>query len=155
MTRANFDDGSYRKTGHGHWAEYNKNGAGNPNLTETGRDKWSAYLDDRSDLYRINSFSRQQVRSPVPRPSPRPPPRPASDKRNINAGPIWNQRDAKTKSVRPWPPLKGAMDRPVADHGAGQNVGLRNGILEERSIGNRPLKHKQKAPLDHLQRGFF
>ena len=116
-----FDRGSFKKTGPRKWAEYNAQGRAVFNFTETGRDEWSVYLNDRSrnvqiqldlhrqwisygqngggrsDLYRISSASRQQMRSPVPRSSPRRPPRPASSKRDINAGPIWNQKDAETK----------------------------------------------------------
>tara|TARA_R110000772_G_scaffold49100_1_gene112210 strand:+ start:3119 stop:3970 length:852 start_codon:yes stop_codon:yes gene_type:complete len=108
-----FDKGSFKKTGARQWAEYNAQGRAIFRFTETGRDEWSVYLNDRfrnvqlqldlhrkwigygqngggkSDLYRITSFSQRRSASPAPRPS--------TNKRNVNAGPIWNQQDAETK----------------------------------------------------------
>ena len=121
VTRADFGGGSFRQTDNGRWTEYDSNGAASFSFEETGRDEWSVYLDDRSrnvqiqldlhrkwisygqngggksDLYRISSSSRQQASSPAPRPLPRPRPRPSNNKRDIKAGPIWNQQDAETK----------------------------------------------------------
>ena len=116
-----FDRGSFKKTGPGRWSEFDAQGRAVFNFAETGRDEWSVYLDDRSrnvqiqldlhrkwisygqngggksDLYRISSSSRQQASSPPSRPLPRPRPRPSNNKRDIKAGPIWNQQDAETK----------------------------------------------------------
>ena len=120
-----FSGGSFRKTGPGRWTEYNAQGRAMFNFTETGRDKWSVYLNDRSrhvrlqlDLYRkwvgyadnggamsalyqIQSASRRRGASPsqrpTPRPAPRPSPRPSGNTRDVNAGPIWSREDAKTK----------------------------------------------------------
>jgi len=112
-----FDRGSFKKTGPRQWTEYDAQGRAAFNFTETGRDQWSVYLDDRSrniqlqldlyrkwvgygqnggrksDLYRITSSSPRQIAAPPPRPVPRP----AGNSRNINAGPIWNQQDAQRK----------------------------------------------------------
>ena len=120
-----FSGGSFRKTGPGRWTEYNAQGRAMFNFTESGRDKWSVYLDDRSrnvrlqldlyrkwvgyadnggamsDLYQIQSASPRRDASssqrPMPRPAPRPSPRPSGNTRDVNAGPIWSREDAKTK----------------------------------------------------------
>ena len=118
-----FEHGSFKKTGPRQWTELEEQGRAVFHFTETGRDEWSVYLDDRSrnvqiqldlhrnwisygqngggksDLYRISSSSRQQASSPAPRPLPRPRPRPSNNKRDIKAGPIWNQQDAETKCL--------------------------------------------------------
>jgi len=117
-----FSGGSFKQTGPGRWTEYNDRGRATFRFIETGRDQWSVYLEDRSrnvqlqldlhrkwvgygqnggaksDLYRITSTSRQRtVFRPTPRPRPRPAPPPVSRTRDVNAGPIWNQQDARTK----------------------------------------------------------
>ncbi|WP_339688979.1 mannan-binding lectin [uncultured Parasphingorhabdus sp.] len=119
-----FAGGSFKKSGPGRWTEYNAQGRAIYNFTETGRDQWSVYLDDRSrnvqlqldlyrnwigygqnggaksDLYQIQSSSRVQAAAPQrrsPPPARRPDPRPVSNTRNIDAGPIWNQQDAQRK----------------------------------------------------------
>ncbi|WP_197460226.1 mannan-binding lectin [Sphingorhabdus sp. M41] len=113
-----FSGGSFRQTGPGRWTEYNVQGRAMFEFAETGRDQWSVYLNDssrniqlqldlhrkwvgygqnggaKSDLYQITSTSRQKTAS---RPTPRPAPPPASRTRNVNAGPIWSQQDARTK----------------------------------------------------------
>lgn len=119
-----FAGGSFKKSGPGRWTEYNAQGRAIYSFTETGRDEWSVYLDDRSrnvqlqldlhrnwvgygqnggaksDLYQIQSSSREQAartpRQPV-RPAPRGPSRPTGNSRDVNAGPIWNQQDAQKK----------------------------------------------------------
>lgn len=48
VARANFDRGSFRKTGNLRWTEYNARGRAAFTFTETGRDEWSVYLNDRS-----------------------------------------------------------------------------------------------------------
>ncbi len=116
-----FSGGSFRKTGPGRWTEYNAQGRAMFNFTETGRDKWSVYLNDRSrnvrlqldlyrkwigyadnggamsDLYQIQYASRRRGASSSHRPTPRPAPRPSGNTRDVNAGPIWSREDAKTK----------------------------------------------------------
>nr|WP_254305725.1 mannan-binding lectin [Sphingopyxis sp. BSNA05] len=55
--------------------------------------QWVGYGQNggsKSDLYRITSTSRQGTAS-------RPAPPPASRTRDVNAGPIWNQQDARRK----------------------------------------------------------
>ncbi len=113
-----FSGGSFRQTGPGRWAEFNDRGQATFRFTETGRDQWSVYLNDssrnvqlqldlyrkwvgygqnggsKSDLYQITSSSRQAT---VSRPAPRRAPAPASRTRDVNAGPIWNQQDARRK----------------------------------------------------------
>lgn len=115
-----FAGGSFRKSGPQRWTEYNAQGRAVFDFTETGRDEWSVYLDDRSrnvqlqldlyrnwvgygqnggamsDLYQIQSSSRQPGAFSR-RPAPRPAPRPAGNTRNVNAGPIWSREDAKIK----------------------------------------------------------
>ncbi|MEH6758083.1 MAG: mannan-binding lectin [Parasphingorhabdus sp.] len=108
-----FDRGSFKKTAHRQWAEFNAQGQAVFSFAETSRDEWSVYLNDRSrnvqlqldlhrkwigysqnggrksDLYRITSFSQREGNSP--------PPLPSQHTRDINAGPIWNQQDAEIK----------------------------------------------------------
>lgn len=100
-----FEHGSFQQTGPGRWTEYEEQGRAVFEFSETGRDQWSVYLDDRSrnvqlqldlhrnwisygvnggsknDLYPIESTSRQPSASSSPprlqRPAPRPQPRPA------------------------------------------------------------------------------
>jgi hypothetical protein len=108
-----FAGGSFKKTGPREWTEYDTNGRANYSFAETGRDEWSVYLNDRSrdvqlqldlyrkwvsygqngdgksDLYRITSSSRRQIATQSPRRT--------QNTRDVNAGPIWNQRDAESK----------------------------------------------------------
>lgn len=108
-----FNRGSFKKIGARQWSEYDSQGRAVFNFMETNRDAWSVYLHDRSrnvqiqldlhrkwvsygqnggsksDIYKIQSSSRQRIASP--------PRRPTRNTRNVNAGPIWNQKDAETK----------------------------------------------------------
>jgi len=113
VTQANYGGGFFRETGNGRWTEYDPNGHASYSFTETGRDEWSVYLNDRSrdvqlqldlhrkwvsygqngdgksDLYRITSSSRRQIATQSPGRT--------QNTRDVNAGPIWNQRDAESK----------------------------------------------------------
>lgn len=115
---------SFRKESDGSWIELDANQRPAFRFTETARDEWSVYLNDssrdvqlqldlfrrkvtygvnggqRSDLYDIVVARRAQPRPPAPTYATPPQsysPPPAARNRNVNAGPIWNQRDAELK----------------------------------------------------------
>lgn len=110
VTMVTTTTGAFARQPDGSWAELDARGGVAFRFTEKARDQWSVYLNDASrgvdlqlDLFRrkvgYKAFGEAQsdiydivaalgpARSAVPQ-------RPARD---VNAGPIWNQEDAKMK----------------------------------------------------------
>ncbi|MGJ8669468.1 MAG: mannan-binding lectin [Oceanococcus sp.] len=91
------------------WQEYGDHGGPRFTFQETHRDDWSVYLLDRSRgvdlqidihrkkvLYGENGGQKRDLYS-ITQAVRKSDPAPQSNKRAVNAGPIWNQGDAETK----------------------------------------------------------